>query len=206
MSKKAIDTNHEEFERNIEDIINYGSEIIKDNSKRIDNQKSMLLESLLLKSTALWENFVSQDLIYLVHLDSMCLKDKMELSQGTKLDLSLIRALLFADSYRNYYNINDSRGYFKEVLTPQYNLFAEITSEQGRKINAVYKIRNYLSHYSAYARKQLLKVYQEQFRYRRFLEPGMFLMKHNGKYFERLMHNFAMVSTRMRRKLREEQS
>jgi len=207
MSKNAIFENHEKFENNIQNIIKYGLEIVDNKlpyklEKKSNEEKSMLLEALVLRSCSLWASFVENEVILLANLDSSKLKNEMGLPQKTKLNLKLIRALLFSDSYRSYYNVEHSKSEFKKIFAEEYNLFNEIQNEQIKNISFVFKIRNYLSHYSAFSRKQLFIAYQKVFNYKRFLEPGQFLMKQEGKSFEKLIHNFKMVSIVMKNKLK----
>jgi hypothetical protein len=206
MSKRKILKHHNKFEKNINNILTYGLKIINDGlfhgtKKMLKEEKSILLEALLLRSCALWESFVENEVVLLVELDQSKLNVDVGLSQSTKLNLKLIRALLFSDMFKNYYNIEQSKGYFKKILLNQYNLFNEITSEQRRKTNFVYKMRNYLSHYSVFSKKRLFAGYKKIYGYKNFQEPGIFLMKEKGKYFENLLHNFVIVSITMKKKL-----
>lgn len=207
MSKKAILKHHENFEDNIENIIKYGLDIITDKlshkkEEKGKQEKSMLLEGLLLRSCALWESFVEHELVLLVSLDPTNLKKEKGLPQNIKLNVKLIRALLFCDRYRTYCNIEQSKSALKKLLAEEYNLFNEIRKEQKKKTTFIYKMRNYLSHYSAFSRKQLFIAYDKTFHRRRFLEPGLFLMKERGKYFENLIHNFKMMSISMKQRLK----
>jgi hypothetical protein len=38
----------------------------------------------------------------------------------------------------------------------------------------------------------------DKFKYKKFQEPGVFLLKEKGKYFENLLHNFVLVSVSMK--------
>jgi hypothetical protein len=203
MSRKAIIQNHQNFEFDIDNIIQYGLNIIDGKLFHIVDrlkyqQKRMLLESLLLRSCALWESFVENELVHLVALNSTKLKTEMGLPQNTRLNLKLIRALLFSDTYRSYYNLEYSKSILNRILPDQYNLFKQIKKEQLKKISFVYRMRNYLSHYSAFAERQLLNAYKNDYNYKRFLEPGTFLMKQKGKPFENLIHNFKLTSLSMK--------
>ncbi|MCZ7382442.1 MAG: hypothetical protein O8C64_12845 [Candidatus Methanoperedens sp.] len=91
MSKKKIIENHSKFEAEIEKIISYGEEIIKNlpnkNEKKSIEEKCMLLEALLLRSCALWENFIEKELVFLVNLDPDKLISELGLPEKTKLNL-----------------------------------------------------------------------------------------------------------------------
>lgn len=206
MSKITILRNHEAYEGDIESILNYALEIVNDKlphrvEKKTKEEKSMLLESLLLRACARWESFVENEVVLLVSSEPRKLKNEMGLPQNTKLNSKLIKALLFTDAYRSFYNVERSKGILRKVIADKYNLFDEITNERVQKIKLVYKIRNYLSHYSAFSKRELLTAYEKHFNYKRFVEPGLFLVKQDGKYFEKLIHNFKMVSVSMKKKL-----
>jgi hypothetical protein len=208
MLKKAIIDNHRTFQLKVDSIIKYGLNIVKEaypnmNDRKDKAYKSILLEGLLLKSCALWESFIEHEIVFLVHIDQSKLISQMGLSTNTKLNLKLVRALLFSDTYRNFYNIEQSKAFFKKVLPEKYNLFKLINKDQLNKIAFVYKIRNYLSHYSIYSRKQLVSSYKQNYGYNNFIEPGAFLLSKKGKYFENLIHNFKLTSLTMERHLNQ---
>lgn len=196
---------HTNFEETIEQLIKYGLEILED-EKRKKEEKAMLTESLLLRSCAYWESFIEKEIVFLTDLDTTYLITKMGLPENTKLNLKLIRALIFSDTYKNFYNISNSINTLKKIITIEHNLFLEITHEQRNKIDFIYKLRNYLSHYSQYSKKQLFSALRKNYKYKRFQEPGLFLMKKKdgkkGRYFENLLHNFSLASSIMRRKMR----
>lgn len=203
MSIISIKKNHLKFEKNINKLIEYGLEIITENitvkKDRINKkEKNILLESLLLRSCAYWEIFLEKEIIILISLNSDKLKLNMELPPNTKLNLKLIRAILYGNEYRNFHDIKHFRSYFSKILVKEYNPFTNITNEQLEKINITYTIRNYLSHYSEYSKKKLYQAYMDNFNYKIFQEPGIFLLKEKGKYFENLIHNFVLVSVNMR--------
>ena len=203
MSINSIKRNHLKFEKNLNELIEYGLEIITENvtvkkDKISKKEKNILLESLLLRSCAYWENFLEKEIIILINLNSDKFKLNMELPSDIKLNLKLIRAILYGDEYRDFHDIKHFRNYFSKILVEEYNPFTNITNEQLKKINITYTIRNYLSHYSEYSKKKLYQAYVDNFKYKIFQEPGIFLLKEKGKYFENLIHNFVLVSANMR--------
>lgn len=207
MSIKNLNKNHRNFESNIKDLIRYGLELVSKSTfhktEGSSKFKKILLEALLLRTCAHWENFIEKELVILSYLDSTNFKKHMELPENTKLNLKLIRAILYADNYKDYHDIAQHKKYFSKLLVDKFNPFLNITTEQLNKINFSYTIRNYLSHYSDYSKKKLCKSYIDYYDYKIFQEPGNFLLKESGKYFENLLHNFILVSVRMRRYLGE---
>lgn len=207
MSMKQIFKNHSVFEDNIESLIKYGLEIVNDElpnkvAKKTKEEKRMLLEALSLRACALWENFIEKEVVYLINLDTENFKNNLGLPINIKLNVKLIRAILYSDRYHDYHDIEHNKGYFKKIISDRYNPFQNIPPDQIRKINFTYKMRNYLSHYSDYSRRKLLQAYKNCYSYRKFLEPGMFLLKQKGGNFEDLINNFNLVSGHMKTKLR----
>lgn len=203
MSINSLKKNHLQFENNVRELINYGIEIItedfnKKKSKIRKKEKTILVESLLLRSCAYWENFLEKEIILLLGINNDKFKIYMELPSNTILNLKLIRAILYGDKYLDFHDIGYHKSYFFKILIDKYNPFKNITTEQLKKINFSYTIRNYLSHYSEYSKKKLYQAYMDNFNYRIFQEPGIFLLKEKGKYFENLIHNFVLVSVNMR--------
>ena len=201
MSKKAILDNHKKLENSIEEIIRYGTDIIsnKNLTKFGNTEKNILIESLLLRGCAHWESFIEKEIIYLINRNSQNFKKYMELESNTKLNLKLVRAILYSDRYLDFHDIGRNRSYFLKILNKEYNPFPEINDEQIKKINITYAIRNYISHQSTFSRKRLAQMYKNNYSYSVFQEPGRFLIKKNGKYFENLIHNFTLISFTIRK-------
>ena len=198
---KSILANHEGFEKEIEKILQYASELMADlpyKRQTTLEEKYLLLESLILRACALWEKFIENQLILLVKFSSYKFKQEMGLSHKTKLDLNLIRAILFSDIYRDFHDIDRSKSFFKKYIDEKNNSFEKIPNEQLKSIQFIYKIRNYLSHYSDFSKKKLFDAYKKEYRLKRFFEPGQFLFKQKGKKFQDLVANFKYASIYMK--------
>lgn len=203
MSIKSIRKNHLDFEENIKELITYGIGLIIDDFNKTKNkisrkEKTILIESLLLRSCAYWEKFIEKDIILLIDLE----KDKFikyyELTPKTNLNLKMIRAILYGDKYLDFHDIKHYKSLFSKIIVDKYNSFKRINCEQMKKIKISYTLRNYLSHYSEYSKKILFKMYKNNYTYRYFQEPGLFLLKEKGKHFENLLHNYVLVSVNMK--------
>ncbi len=137
MSKKKILENHLKFEADIEKIISYGLEVINDDlpnkSAKSRIEKCMLLEALLLRSCALWENFIEKELVFLVNLGPEKLISEMGLPKNTKLNLKLIKAILYSNFYRDFHDIERSRSYYERIISDKYNFFENIKNSPGSK-------------------------------------------------------------------------
>lgn len=207
MSLRSLIRNHENFEKKINQLIEYGIEIIDDKlpyktNKRSIEEKAMLLEALLLRSCAFWESFLEKEVVYAIARAPSNFKKQVGLPDNTRLNLKLIRAILFSDKYKDFHDIERSRSYFNKIIRKEMNPFLGITPTQRQKIIFTYKIRNYLSHYSEFSKKKLMEAYKKNCGYRLFKEPGSFLMKEKGKYFENLIHNYTLVSVNMKEKIK----
>jgi len=202
MRFKSILKNHEQFESAVEEIIQYAQEIIADlpyKNAMSAKEKHILLEALILKICALWEKFIEQEIIFVIYLNTKKLLQVMGLDEKTKLNPELVRAVIFSDTYRSFQDIDDLIYFSKKAVEQRYNPFTRIGASQTRNILFTYKIRNYLSHYSRYSKRALFSAYKKIYNYKRFLEPGKFLLKDKGKHFEDLAKNFKMASINMKK-------
>lgn len=202
MNKRSILKNHNLLEENIEEVIKYGLKLIEGKSDHFkDKEKTIVIESLLLRACAHWERFLETEVIYLISMDLSKLKEQLELPPKQKLNRQLIKAILFSDSYKRFQDIERSKSFFKTYIADSYNLFKKLPNDQINKSQMVYKLRNYLVHYSEFAKKKLQQEYEKTYHYSVFMQPGRFLRKENGKYFEKLIHNFCLMSATMKGKL-----
>ena len=95
-------------------------------------------------------------------------------------------------------SFGDLKGFTKKVLPKASNPFLVVTETDSRKIDEVFKIRNYLAHYSASARRALDRVYKDQYALSRFQEPGRFLLASDGRRLWSYFDGFAGASARMK--------
>ena len=202
MKFKTILKNHTEFELAVEEIIRYALErILIDLPKQniTIRERDILIDAFILKLCALWESFLEKEILLCVSLDPRNLIATMELNKSKRLDIKLIRAILFSDSYKNFRDVDRLIAFTKNVIVEIYDPFLKISKEQKTKIRFTYSIRNYLSHYSTFSKKKLLSEYKKVYGYKKFLEPSRFLLKNKGKYFEDLANNLKMTSIYMRK-------
>ncbi len=201
--KKEITGNHRKLEANIKELIINGLEIVSDNYQ-INNQKYrslklLLLESFLLRSCAYWENFLEKEIILLIKLNPETFRQYFDLPSSVSLNQNLIRAILIGDKYRDWHDIQALKSYFNKIIDAKINPFKQLSKEQLDSLNFTYILRNYLSHYSEYSRQKLFLIYKEYHSYKKFIEPGSFLIKEKGKHFEALLHNFILISVTMKK-------
>ena len=202
MSISSILSNHNSLENDIEQIIKYGLEIINRISKKAKlftiHEKGIIIEGLLLRACARWESFLEIEVVSLVNMDKSKLLDELDLPANSAVNQRVIKAILFSTSYRDFHDLQKSKGFFRRFIGDEYNLFDKISNEQINKIHMVYRLRNYLAHYSEFAKKKLGQEYKQTYEYSVFMTPGRFLMRKNGEHFENLIHNFSLISSTMK--------
>ena len=78
------------------------------------------------------------------------------------------------------------------------NPFLTIPTSSTKKIDEVYRIRNYLSHYSQKSRRSLMALYRGEYEMDRFYEPGRFLLAYDGRRLWTYFDAFERASNQMR--------
>jgi hypothetical protein len=165
---------------------------------RTKTEKQDLPESVLLRVCAHWERFVDEHLVDCVNVDHSQLDEFLGVSIPRHPSRNVCQAVLFGGGYRDFRSFGDLKGFAKKVLPDASNPFLEVTTTDTRKIDEVFKIRNYLAHYSAAARRALDRVYKDQYNMRRFQEPGRFLLAANGKRLWSYFDAFENASEKMK--------
>ena len=94
--------------------------------------------------------------------------------------------------------MGDLKGYSKRILPVSGNPFLKISSSNANGIDEVYRIRNYLAHYSSAAARSLKMLYKEKYGMTRFLEPGHFVLGHNARRLWAYFDSFAGASADMK--------
>jgi hypothetical protein len=94
---------------------------------------------------------------------------------------AVCQAVLFGGGYKDFRSIGDLKGFSRKILPEASNPFIQCGTGHCDTIDEVFKIRNYLAHYSAAARRALDRVYKDRYGLHRFAEPGRFLLARNGR-------------------------
>jgi hypothetical protein len=191
--------NHDEFEGALKSYRAFLLRIV--DAQRVVssvNEKRDVAESVLLRVCAYWEYFVDRQLIACVNRDPSLLPEYLGASLPSHPSVDLCEALLIGDRYLDFRSIGALKGYSKKVIPQPSNPFLKISTATANKIDEVYKLRNYLSHFSSKARRSLFAVYKSQYGMSRFYEPGQFLLARNGERLWAYFDAFAMASTSVR--------
>ena len=161
-------------------------------------EKRDIAESVLLRLCANWEYFVDEHLVGCVNVDPSQLGEFLGVSLPSHPSKSLCTALIFGDGYRDFHSFNALKDFSKKLLPKGSNPFLAVTKTHAKRIDEVYAIRNYLSHYSAKARRSLHRMYKDKHGMTRFLEPGQFLLAYNAKRLWTYFDAFEGASTKMK--------
>ena len=192
---------HISFENEIEETIKIFRNIHKNSNLTIP-EKGIVAEGILLKSCALWEKFLEKEVVILVSFDTTKIINEVKLPLNTKLNLRLIKAILFTNCFRDFHDIERSKNFFNTFIVNKYNPFIKIPKDLLNQADFTYKIRNYLAHNSDFAKNLLMNHLKKHFNYANFIEPSKFLIQKNGKNLIHLIHNFSLLSASMRKNLK----
>jgi hypothetical protein len=161
-------------------------------------EKRDIAESVLLRLCANWEAFVDEHLVDCINCDHSLLTKFFGVSIPKNPSKDLCQALVFGDTYRDFKSFGDLKTFSKKILPAASNPFLEVSTGHSKKIDEVYKIRNYLSHYSAKGRRSLMIMYRDEYEMDRCLEPGQFLLAYRAKRLWTYFDAFEGASTVMK--------
>lgn len=199
MRKSDLKKNHKNLD---ESIARYKSFLQKLSplkaAIRLAQEKRDIVESALLRLCANWERFVDEHLVDCLSVDNSKLEDFLGVSIPAHPSKNLCSALIFGDGYRDFSSFGALKGFSKKPLPDDSNPFVQVTSAQFKRIDEVYKIRNYLAHYSGKSRRTLQRMYAEEYNMTRFIEPGQFLLAYNSRRLWAYFDAFESASDRMK--------
>jgi hypothetical protein len=182
MRKSNLKKNHVPFDAALVRYRAFMDKII--NAQRVistTEEKRDIAESVLLRLCAYWERFVDEHLVDCVNCDHTQLSKHFSVSLPENPSWNLCHALIIGDSYKDFRSFGDLKGHSKKILPENSNPFLQVSQAHAAKIDEVYKIRNYLSHYSASSSRALMHVYKTMYAMQRFLEPGQFMLAYDAQ-------------------------
>lgn len=198
MRKSDLKKNHKSLDDAIARYRAFVDKII--NAQRVIStaeEKRDIAESVLLRLCACWERFIDEHLVDCVNRDHTKLGQHFAVTIPDNPSWDLCHALIIGASYRDFRSLGDLKGYSKKILPDDSNPFLQISRAHARKIDEVYTIRNYLSHYSAASRRALMNVYKNEYEMNNFLEPGQFVLAYNAKRLWAYFDAFERASAEM---------
>lgn len=149
-----------------------------------EKEKKDLVESILLKVCAKWEKLIDEVLIYKFSKDTSLFCQKIGIKIKKVISLDLSHAIVIGSKYFDFKDTGDLIGKTGDYFKKEENIFKAILPADRNRIDEVYKIRNYLSHYSKKSKRTLFQMYKKSFNMKRFVNPGNFLLK-KGNYERR---------------------
>lgn len=182
MNKADLKKNHEKLDAAINRYEDFMKRII--NAERVIKtiqEKRDLAESVLLRLCANWESFVEKHLVDCVNVDPSKLTDFLGVPMPKHLSKNLCTAFILGDGYRNFASFHQLKGFTRKLLPDKSNPFLAVKGVPPEKIDEVYTIRNYLSHYSAKSKRALRRMYENTYDRKKFIEPGLFLLPKNAQ-------------------------
>jgi len=199
MRKSDLKKNHEPFDAALARYRGFISKIISARHVVTSAQeKRDVAESVLIRLCANWESFVDAHLVACVNRDHSQLPDFFGVQIPPNPSWDLCHALIFGDKYRDFRSFGDLKGFTKKILPDRSNPFLAISSAHTAKIDEIYKIRNYLSHYSAKAKRSLRRIYKSVYKMKRFLEPGQFVLAYEARRLWKYFDAFEGASNHMK--------
>lgn len=182
MRKSDLLKNHEPFEAALARYRGFIERVIAaEQVISTTQEKRDVAESVLLRLCAQWEKFVDEHLVDCVNRDASRLSRHFEVTIPEHPSWDLCHALIVGAGYTDFRSFGDLKGYAKKLLPDESNPFLVVRPQYTKKIDEVFRIRNYLSHYSASARKSLMQMYRTEYEMERFLEPGQFVLAYDAK-------------------------
>src|SRR4030095_7144174 len=199
MRKAELRKNHEEYDEAIKRYRDFIKKCLNAKNVIKSQEKQDLAESVLLRVCAYWQSFTNEHIVDCVNIEHAGLKQYFGLKKMHHPNRELCEALILGDRYRSFRSWDDFLGFSKKVLPANSNPFLEVRKSHMGLIDEVYIIRNYLSHYSAYARRKLHSMYKNKYKMSKFLEPGRFLLAYKAKRLWRYFDAFDAVSNDMKK-------
>lgn len=198
MRKSDLKKNHVPFDAAIVRYRDFMGKIIADKSVIASAQeKRDVAESVVLRLCAHWERFIDEHLVDCINCDSTKLSTYFSVTIPRHPSWDLCHALIIGAGYTDFRNFDDLKQLSKRLLPKASNPFLVVTKVQANRIDEVYRIRNYLSHYSKKARQSLMALYKLEYGMTRFLEPGQFLLGYKARRLRTYFDAFSGASASM---------
>lgn len=182
MRKSDLKARHANFDSAIQRYRSFSEKVIR--AQRVigtAEEKRDLAESIVLRLIANWENFVDEHLVACVNCHPSNLHEFLGVPVPKHPDVNLCRALIFGDGFRDFQSTSALIRFSRKLLPEEGNPFLAIKKTHKAKIDEMYRVRNYLAHYSAKSRRDLWRMYKTTYHYDRWMEPGKFLLVRDGK-------------------------
>lgn len=145
------------------------------------SEKKQIHEAFVLKIYVSWEVLIENLFVECLSRDPSKYAEHKAIKLPKKLTKDICRGLISGLGYFDFKDTRDLKGKAKRVLVTKFDPFANIPSDETKKIDEFYVIRNYLAHYSNSSKQSLMRMYKNKYDLP-LHEPGDFLFefdKHN---------------------------
>ncbi len=144
-------------------------------------ERHEILDTSVLRLSALWEMLVHRDLLSCVNRDSSALAKTLGLRLPTHLSRDLCEGVLFGTRYLDFRSVRELQLFAKRHLTARCNIFAHIPRGATQEIDNFFVIRNLVSHYSSFGERSYVRMLKTDYGFERSWAPGEFLMARDSK-------------------------
>jgi len=154
MNKANFKPNHEEF---VAWMMTY-AELMKRlvEAKRVVRnrfEKLEIVEAFVLRCAVRWELLVVTDMLTSLNRDSSKYASTLGLRLRKHLSYDECKAVLYGPRYLDFKSVDDILSFSKKYLIAKLNPFLAIAKPCRTKIDEFLTIRNFLAHYSDYAKR-----------------------------------------------------
>jgi hypothetical protein len=182
MKKLGFKTAHDYFEGTLRWWSDYLNEVLDSNTLVTHAaERHEILDTSVLRLSALWEMLVHRDLLSCVNRDSSALAKSLGLRLPKHLSRDLCEGVLFGTRYLDLRSVREVQLFAKRHLTARCNVFAHIPSGAAKQIDNFFVIRNLVSHYSSFAERSYLRMLKTEYGFERGRAPGDFLMARENR-------------------------
>jgi len=189
MKKRYLEDLFSTLEENLDWYLDFFQKVIE--AQRVLGQreeKKEISEMIILRLCATWEYYTEKILICCFSMNTKKYADFYGIRLRKSINIGIAERLLLGTNYKDFKSVGDLRGFAKKYLEDKYNPFTNIVRSHRVEIDYLFILRNYLTHYSSFAKKQVAKYYNDVLKVRRWHEPGYFLIGHDGKLMIKFIH------------------
>lgn len=154
-------------------------------------QKAELVEALVMKLCTIWSVSAEDLLIDCLNRNSERYAEFMNAPRLAKhIPRLQCEFMLTGIGYFDVKSVSDMKKKAQDILTEQNNPFKAIANVDKMKIDELFTIRNYITHYSRQAERKLSNIYKKTHNMKKFEQPGYFLSALGGRPRKPRLHAY----------------
>jgi hypothetical protein len=138
--------------------------------------KAEFVEALALRCATRWEQLCEKDILASLNRNSSQYQKALGLRLRKHLTRDECHAIVIGHRYLDFKSVGDVKDFGKKYLVDRWNPFKGISSRHAKRIDEFLAIRNYITHYSSAATRAYRRILTNEFKYRRVIDAGHFLM------------------------------